>query len=481
MTQAKNSVKVGWFFGIIIVAILICVAMIAFKPAGIPEGYLSPEDAKVAKDLAVAEAIGPKDITIADLVQQILDLQAVVPEPILGYLIEEVFLGMPIIEATEEIFSDREVSTLFDGEISFDGDDYDAEETLTLKNTIKLLANERDFEGNVYMTIPKGAIEFELVFDTDLNTSLIDDDETLTFNLFGEEVEVSDWDGDKITFSKGIEYFLDEGESITFGEKTIVLDMVLDEAVYVTVNGIGGKIYEDDTKTISGVEIKVKEVLYTEKESRVSKASLIIGEEVEATIVNRDEYEEDSPWEYVITANSIGLVLVEDFIEIDLDGDEDFPAIGAGEKLCLPNDYVCIEFNGMVDTETEEYYFRLDEKEGNNYVRIDGNFISGINDFDRIYVNDTGIYDRDLDLIDSVSIELGDTDSVLDVSGTNLTINDFWVNRILDVSSVGTGGDEDYLTDYGILVINPEDSADDQEFNVFIPEKKLEGSLSIIG
>ena len=497
MTQAKNSVKVGtnykWFFGIVVVAILICVAVMAFKPAGIPEGYLSPEEVQIKKAAAVAEALVPKDAEITDLVQQLLDLQAVVPKPILGYLIDNLFLeGLLPVDA----FSDREIGTLFDGEVSFDGDDYDAEETFTLKG-ITLLANGHDFEGNVYATVPKGAIEYKFDFDSDLDTSLIKEDETLTFNLLGEEVEVSEWIGNKITFSKGIEYFLDEGQSITFEEKTIVLDMVLDEAVYVTVDGVGGKIYEDKTKTINGIEIKVKEALYTEKESKVSKATLIIGEEVEVTVIGGDEYEENSPWEYVITANSIGLVLVEDFTEIDLDGDEEFPAIGADEKLCLPNEYVCIQFNGMTEEETEEYNLELDEKSSVGYVRIDGNFISGINDFDRIYVDATTgvIRDRDLKEING-TIELGDTKSILEASPIRILIKDSDENKLvwigLDLMKIQvdengsdwndiTSEDEDYLTNYGIKIINPEDSVDDQEFNVFVPEKKLEGSLSIIG
>jgi len=134
----------------------------------------------------------------------------------------------------------------------------------------------------------------------------------------------------------------------------------------------------------------------------------------------------------------------------------------------------------MLETDTEEYNLELDEKSSVEYVRIDGNFESGTSDYDRIYVNvsDYKIFDRDLDEITG-TIELGDTDSKLITNVTGLFFEDFNVNYALDESNIGTG-DEDYLTDFGVLVINPEDSVEDNEFNIFVPEKQLEGSISLI-
>ncbi len=406
------------------------------------------------------------DETVEDKEEEEIDTETT------GYLIDELYLSTPI----EDIYYDREVSTLFDGEVDFDGKDYDAEETLILKD-IELLANENDFEGKVYMIVPEGAIEYRLEFGADLNKSLIDEEETLVFNFLGSELEVSEWIGDEMTFSKGTEYFISEGQSITFEGKEIVLDMVLDEAVYVTMGSIARKIYEGKTKTVGGIEIKVKEVLYTEKESKVSKAVLVIGEEVEVTVENGEEYEEDSPWEWIIDANSVGIVLMEDFTEID--SGEDFQAVGVGKKLCLPDDYVCVRFDGMDEGDTEEYLLEIDEKSGKEYVRIEGNFLSGIEDYGRIYVNTTGIYDRNLDLIDSDEIELANTDSILNISTGDLVFEDFEVNFDLDTTNVGDD-DEDYLTDYGILIMNIEDAIDDNEFNIFVPEERLEGSIILI-
>ena len=264
--------------------------------------------------------------------------------------------------------------------------------------------------------------------------------------------------------------------------------MVLDGAIYVLVDGVGGKIVEDKNKTINGVEIKVKEVLYTGKESQVSRATLTIGEEVEITISNGDEYAEDSIWEWVIDSNSIGLILVEEFTELD----EDFNALTVGEKICLPNDYVCVLFNGIIEEDSEEYTFELDTKKTLEYVRVDGNFQSGIDDYDRIYINATGIYDEDLELINNEIIGLGDTELKLVVGSGYIKIQnlefvkEFRVNYDLNVTDANnktdilTDEEDNFLTNYGILVENPEDSCEDQEFKITVPEEQLEASIEIL-
>ncbi len=484
MTQAKNSVKVGtnykWFIGVVAVLLLLVTGFLAFGER-VPEGYLSAEDAQLATDTAVADLKGVKDAELGVLTQQIADMQIAEEteaeeESLLGYLLDELFLGDLL---SKDVFSDREISTLFDGEVRFDGDDYDAEETLTLKD-IKLLVNENDFEGKVFMTVPEGAVEYKLEFETDLDTSLIDDDETFFFNFLGQELEVSSWDNDEITFTSGIEHFLSEGEMVD----NLKLEMVLDEAVYITVDNEGKKIREGETANFNDLEVFVKEVMYSGYSGGYHKAVLVIGEDVESEVENGEEFEEDSAWEWVISSNSIGLILVEDFTEVDLDG-EDFPAVGAGETLCLPNEYICIKFNGMAEVETEEYTFELD----GDFVRVKGNFESGTNDYDRIYINTTGIYsddDADEDTKNlGFSIELGNTDSILNISSGELVFEDFKVNFALNDSKANGKGlnsfDEDFLTDFGLLVTNPEDSAEDQEFSVFVPQEKLEGSLSLIG
>ncbi len=399
-----------------------------------------------------------------------------------GYLLDELFLNEPFVK---DIFSDREVKTLFDGKVDFDGKTYDAEETLTIKD-ITLTANGNDFEGNVFMTISRGAIVYKFTFENDLNVSEIEEDETLEFNFLGERYEISEWDTDKIVLTKGEEFALilnDESDTITVDNKTVTLAYVTDDAAYIEVDGVGRSIDEEKTRTVNGLKIKVKDVFASETYNIVV---IVIGEEIEAELQNGDEYEEDSAWEYVIDEHSIGIILIEDFTEVDLDDEEEFQAIGTDETLCLPNEYVCIKFNGITEDDAEEYRFELDMKSGNEYVRVNGNFISGIKDYDRLYINMTTdtIYDRDLVAL-TEPVELADTDSFLTVDNDYIYIKDFTVNKNLNSSKANAivldSKDEDWLSNFGLLIVNPEDSAEDNEFSIFVPEERLEGSITILG
>ena len=395
-----------------------------------------------------------------------------------GYLIDELYLSTSL----SDTYSDREVKTLFDGEIRFDGKNYDAEETLILED-IELLANENDFEGNIYMTVPNGAIEYKFEFEDDLDTSLIDEDETLNFEFLGEDYELSNWDDDEVTLTKGIEHKLLVGESFVVGEKVVTLYAIDEsgEKASIMVEGEEKVFVEGQTKTINEIEIKVKTIFDSVTSSYVM---IFVGEDIEVTIESGEEYEEDSIWNWNINANSIGLILNEDFTEIDKDGDEEFPAIEADNKFCLINDYVCIQFNGMDEEDTEEYNLELDQKSGNEYVQIEGNFQKGTKDYNRVYVNSTGIYNKDLDLIDNNEIELTDTDSVLERTANWIIIEDFKVNYDLNSSesngNVLDSKDEDWLTDFGIKIMDPENSVDDQEFEISVPEEKISGSINLI-
>ncbi len=382
-----------------------------------------------------------------------------------GYLIDGLFLE----EDFYEKLSDREIY-LFDDEIDFNGDEYNAEEIFTIDG-VRLKANSPDFEGNTYLTFSANTLKYAFEI-SGLDTTLINDEDQLKFNLLGEAIAISNWENEEVTFTQGEEYLLTEEESVVIDGKDVTLEYVLDDVVYVSVNGESKMIEETDTRTIGSLEIKVEYVLYDQRVDRESKAMLIIGEDLEVTVSDGDEYEEDSVWEWVITDNSIGLVLVEDFVEFD----GDFNALKPEETLCLPNEYVCIGYNGLIGESVEEYRFDLK----NDFVRVKGNFLSGTTEYDTVYINSSGIYDDDNDgvLISNETIELGDTELSLDVTTGRIVVNDFDVNFDLDDTNVGTG-DVDYLTTYGILVENPEDSISDNEFTISIPEEKSEGIITV--
>ncbi len=475
----------------------------------LPEGYVSIEEANAslgnlntAKDTEIAslneqlaEAEKPVEVVYTDgtpvVVDENGDMVVEEEKSFLGYLIDKLKLGIGI---PEETYSDREVITLFDGEVSFDGEDYDTNEFLILSEGIVLEANGDDFEGNVYMTVQSEAVEYKLTFEDDLITSNIGEgeyeDETLEFMFLGENYEVTKWNDAsgkyEITLNKGTEQKLTIGESIDVDGSSIVLDAIADDKIFVCVDGVCKSISEDQTKTVNGIEISVNSVFNSET---YQFAYLTVGDEVELTITHDEEYEKDSAWKYVITEHSIGIILDEDFDEVDLDGDEEFQAIGVGESLSLPNAYLGIIFNGMSSEDVEEYDFEID----GDFVEIKGNFEVEHKDYNRIYVNDDGLIYEDDNLDDKIvgEFKLGNSDLVLSANEThilivdsetskeliqlNLDLKDMQVDDSKDITN-----DEDYLTNYGILVMNPDDSIEDEEWTIEVPEKQLEGSISLI-
>lgn len=434
---------------------------------------LSDTEIEEKIDDAVEQAITEKNAEIEALQDFITNSENVTDtedeeeekDELEGYLIDKLFLETHV----SETLSDRELD-LFDGEVEFDGDEYDAEEIFSFTN-LTLKANENDFEGNVYLTIPKERVSYKFVFENSFDVSEINDEETLVFDLLGKEVEISEWEDNEITFTQGKKYTIEEFESVEVDEKKIILLAVSEDSVLINIDETKYIINKGRTKTIDDLDIKVLEVFEGNQFTK-GFTTIYIGEDVEITILDGDEYEEDSIWEWVIDEHSIGLELIEEFMELE----EDYNALAPEEKICLPNYYVCIQYNGLAEESKEAYTFELDTKDENDYVRVEGNFLSGLEDYDRVYINSTGIYDRKLNLIGE-SIELGDTELILEING-KITIEDFEVNFALDWTNVGDD-DEDYLTDYGILIENPEDSAENQEFEISVPEEKLSGSLSV--
>ncbi len=437
----------------------------------VPEGYLSASDIELQLNDLTLE----KDSMISDLTEQIADLTVQVADKVvtevkeaLGYMIDNVFLS----SVTVETLSDREVSTLFDGEVEFDGTDYDAEEVIDLSN-MEVLVNEDDFEGTPYLVIPKSSIEYSIVFENSLNTSAITSEETLVFNFLGNEVEVSSWDGNEITFSQGEEHYLTNEDSVVIDNKTFILTNVLEESIYVSVDGVSKKIDEGETKTVNGLQVHVKDVIYSTI-GPVLQASVVLGEDVTKTVVDGDEYKEDSIWDYVITANSIGIVLDEEFNELD----DELTPLAATETLCLPNEYVCVRYDGNVETDFEELSFNLED----GFVEIDGSFQVGLNDYDRLLVDSTGVFDEDeVAVPGEITIGSSDVIMVVDTGAETITIEDFTLNFALSVAT-GVDNEADYSvrTDFGILVEDPEDSVDEFSWVVSVPEERLESTITVL-
>ncbi len=397
-------------------------------------------------------------------------------EESLGYKIDDLEIGASF----DETLTDKEIS-LFDTEVEFDSDNYDAEETITLTG-LTVANNEEDFGKNVYLTIPEEGVYYGVVFDSDLDTSEISDDETLVFNFLGEEVEVTEWDTDTITFSKGVEYSIVADEIIPIeGGQELKLVATGEDYAYIDVGGVGKKIYEGDTGKVNGVEVKVSEVLFQPWLGGKQSATIEVGEEVTFDVEDGDDYDKDGLWVWSIDSNSIGITLAEEFT--DIDEDEDYKALAELDTLSLPNDFAVISFDGLDEETLHDFTFETDTKSGSDYIKVKGSFVDGLEDYDKVFINASGIYDEDLELIDSSEIEMEDTEFNLETNSTHIIVDD--VVLPLDLSAIYldgediSGKDEDMLSTYGIEISEPEDSLDAEKIKLSVPEEQRTATVTV--
>ena len=397
-----------------------------------------------------------------------------------GYNVDDLKIGAEF----NNTISDRDLKVLFDDEVKFDGDWVDAEEIYTLTD-LKIAINENDYNGKAYLQVPEEGILYEWTAAADLKTADITPDETLEFKFLGEDVEVTDWSDDEITFTKGIEKSLGIGEEYNYlNETKIVVDRIGKDSVRLLVNGESLFLDKGESRDIEDVEIKLIRILDSDEIPSRDMVVLEIGEDVENTIKDGEEYSKDSIWDYVVAEGTLtfGLVLNEEFM--DRDDDEDYQALDVGEEICLPNNYVCVRYDGLTEEDMQEYDFDLDTKSGEKYVRAKGNFLYGIEDYNKIYINASGIYDDDLEFIHETEIELEDTELTLTSNGTYLTIDDIEIK--LDLTEILVASDnicseeDDYLTSYGITIDGSDDKCEDEEFTITVPEEELTAEITVL-
>ena len=450
-----------------------------------------PSDSEVQDMIsdALSKNLASKNAEIENLNQQLSNLQnqialfnnstdsilgnypIIIPQE--GYKIDELAIGSTF----SEVLSDKEITKLFDGKINFDLEEYDAEEIINLTN-LEIAVNEEDFQETTYLKILKDQIEYKINFESDLNTSLINEEETLIFNLLGQRVEISSWGSNEVTMLFGEEYYFVEQESQIINGKNVVVYYILDGSVYLTVDGVAERIFEGNTETVNNLEIRVDEILYAPYSVNPSKVILVIGEDVKKEINSGDEYSNNSVWEWIIGPNSIGVVLKEDFEELnDYQG---YDILGQEDILCLPEDFVCFEYKGLSQEKMETYNVELD----GGLVVIEGRFEAGINDYHQIYINDSKFYD-DNDLLNEItdSIYLGDSNLKLTIDNFSLYIDDINLSLALDdifVDNINISSeDENYRNVYGIIINNPEDSIKDKFFKFIVSEEQLFATVEV--
>jgi hypothetical protein len=421
----------------------------------------------------LAEEVSQYKLELTQKDKEILDFNTQIAEEE-GYFIDEIELG----SAVTETLSDKEVK-LFDGQVIFDDDEYDVEEYFKLSG-VKVDINGVDYGANPYVVLPENSLSYWVNIDDSLDLSDISKDEPLKVSFLGKEVKISEWDGDKVTFSQGSPVYLNEGETYTFHGMEVKVFAVFDGAAVIKVGTEQKKVYEGNSQKINGVDVYVDEVSYQNYAGGVHAVSLDLGEDVLKTIEDGEEYADDSVWEWTVSGHQLGIKLVEAYN--DLDEDEEYQPLAVGKSISLPNDFLTLSFKGLDEVDYKKVSFEEDTKDGNTYVEVKGLFEFNMEDYDRLYVNAVGIYDEDLVLLGS-EVEVQGTESKLKLVGTDLVVEGYVLP--IDFSKVVVDGvdvsgkDVKVLSKFGIVSSVPEDVVDDKKATILVPEEKVFANLKV--
>lgn len=364
----------------------------------------------------------------------------------------------------------NKLERLLDTKIKFDGEDYDAEESLSIQATSKTSIDDKDFGLEPYIILSEGGIKYRYEIDNTLDITKITEDEPLRIALLGEDVEITRLTSTEMDIIAGNKYTVKEKQTV----EGVLIDSIVDDVIFVIYQGESKKITEGDTERIGDLEIYASEVLDDDEGDDI--AVVRIANDVHMTVNDGDDYNDEEVFRWDIGDHYIGVENQQDYDDID----DEYKPLKKGDTFALPNNYVGISFDDVTSPKTYELTFKVKD----NYLMVDGDFEKGIKSYDRVYVKGDGIYDRDNSLIDSSKVIVG-------TSGTYLQIGSAVIGKLkilLDMADILYDGvsyansDDDILDHLGIIFKDCQNAVDDKSgFKVIVPDERPEIKIKVTG
>jgi len=293
-----------------------------------------------------------------------------------GVTEDEVPLGGQIDFATSKVEStltDSKIPALVDDRISWDdgtgSDDYNVQEQIAIGDmAIKTTLNDEDLEG-VAMSNNKG-LEYKYIFDDafpishvgmDNSTGTADD---LYLTILGKQYEVQSMTASSITVVTSEQQNVQVGSSVTVDGKTFTLTDVYETSVIVN----GEVISDGASKKINGMKVQVDDILYSSDNLDSNKAILRIGENIQKTYSNGDEFvgqDEDDPlwtWDITNLGSAGGYIGVKYSASIEDSGDNDAgdSIKYVGEGYVMPNNFAEVSLDSISDLSYEDVVVSFD-------------------------------------------------------------------------------------------------------------------------
>ena len=475
--------------------------------------YVKGYDAGIATPKTTEEAVDVEPEVVVEGV--VVPVEGTTEADVAEYT-TKVLLGQDI----ESTLDDNDLQRLYSGKISFNGDNIDVDETLTITDDVVLgysgdLTFDEDFGDKPYLVgDTHDTLAYVYTFKDDVALADISEDETLEINFLGVDMTIINADSGEITYYSTPSAYMKVGESVVTDGKTLVLLDANSDAVIVAVDDITDVVNEGSTKTVNGVRIYVRSTFSRDTKEQ-SSAMLVFGEDSKQTVQSGDYYDDSNQWVWEIEDDgtdlqSISLSLDEKFNRID----SAIEALGVGSCISYPEQYAKLCLGALNDVDWASVYVDFDTIDVSTVdtdvtsITSEGNIIYVDSErVNKIYVDSTGvIYYKDgsdyiaasdifatikLDSTDyEVAFSLGQT-IIIDEDGNWITLDTDADNQRLgsfaddaEVTDVMYNGDsfgtrDNMLTAFGVKILDIESNADNDEVELSLPDEKLEATLEV--
>ncbi|MEK6955561.1 MAG: hypothetical protein AABW52_02795 [Nanoarchaeota archaeon] len=312
---------------------------------------------------------------------------------------EDMALGTLLNVSTEfgSTLQDNQVGGLLDSSINIDigsvSDDYTMHEEVFFNGAATngssvesglTFDRSEEWKERVFLQIPTNSLGYRFKFDKVLKSGNFLNDSSsadpIVLPFLGKTLEITSATNTSITAIVGTQQRLSAGDSVVVNvagvQRTVTLKGTSASKADVEVDGQPLTITEDSTRTFrfstgTNVQVRVQDV-FNEDGVANDRATLIVGEDARKTYNSGDEYigeDEDDP---IWTWNLVGLrtnnptLEVKNALSVDNWDETENPAVKhalyVGDYLCLPNNYVCLVFDGTseADESFQQYEIRSD-------------------------------------------------------------------------------------------------------------------------
>ena len=427
------------------------------------------------------------DLIIADYKEELENQEIVSGETTQMFISDD----FEISEDIEKVITSRQLNKLADYEIRFKSNEY------TIRNNLELEGlyfdnDGQDYLDNMFLEIYPESIRYNVVFDNDIPLDEVTRERPLEIELLGRDVRISSFSEDEIEFLYGTDYFIKEEDVLEFEGRQILFEIIGETSeesfVFVRIGNEYEKIYQGDVGILDDLEISVNEVLLNSYPG-IDYAEITIGETVYETYDSGDNFYDSDEW--IIELNDNGVSIVYDETRNSDDDDDEFKALSLGDTLYLPFNHFALSFIETNEPVYEDYTLRfksLDVVEDNSredVVELRGEFEFGMESASKLFVFDNDVYFKNSDsdyenITDTIYLENSDVELVID--GNDITLEDFEVVMNAETKNIsfdGDSSDDNFMTNYGIKVMSPEDNKDDEKVILSIPEEQIKMVYSV--